>query len=450
MNSNKVHPDTGNDVVDTKCKQPAVQEISTRHDNSLTLCVSLSKEKVPSDFKGRATVLKQHKPTKLPEKQKSNHGYEAATIVKQDEEEAQKKELRTREIFATAGVIRRCMYTFIESAFFNGFILTIILLNTGILCALTFSEIQTRFGWYARVIDNVLMVIYFVECALKMFVWHWHFFKEQWNVIDFIIVLSNIADYLTQIILDNEVNILHFLVMFRAMRALRALRVLRTVRFLKNLQVIMNTCLQSVQSMGAIIMLISLFLYMFAVIGRGLYADVDPRRFGNLWTASYTLFQLLTLDDWFYIYSDAVEADPSSVHIIFYLITYIAVEYFIFLNLFVAVLVDNFQLTLQAASAREAERKLALEECESEFEEDETADKASSRASSYIDYDTGTIHKTLEDYYPSDKYSERERKYMGHFLMLLASIECNGHILRTQKDTLDKITDLARETIDDM
>ena len=53
---------------------------------------------------------------------------------------------------------------------------------------------------------------------------------------------------------------------------------------------------------------------MFAVIGRGLYADVDPKRFGTLGSAMFTLFQLLTLDDWFYIYSDAVAKDPSTVH----------------------------------------------------------------------------------------------------------------------------------------
>ena len=41
---------------------------------------------------------------------------------------------------------------------------------------------------------------------------------------------------------------------------------------------------------------------MFAVIGRGLYADSEPAKFGNLFRAVFTLFQLLTLDDWFEIY----------------------------------------------------------------------------------------------------------------------------------------------------
>ena len=43
---------------------------------------------------------------------------------------------------------------------------------------------------------------------------------------------------------------------------------------------------------------------IFAVIGRDLYGRVDPSRYGNLGRAVFTLFQLITLDDWFQMYSD--------------------------------------------------------------------------------------------------------------------------------------------------
>lgn len=45
-------------------------------------------------------------------------------------------------------------------------------------------------------------------------------------------------------------------------------------------------------------------LDIFAIIGRDLYGEADQIRFGNLGRASFTLFQLMTLDDWFYIYSN--------------------------------------------------------------------------------------------------------------------------------------------------
>ena len=52
---------------------------------------------------------------------------------------------------------------------------------------------------------------------------------------------------------------------------------------------------------------------MFAVIGRGLFYEVAPTRFGTLGKAFFTLFQLITLDDWFYMYSDVVAKSPGGI-----------------------------------------------------------------------------------------------------------------------------------------
>ena len=53
-------------------------------------------------------------------------------------------------------------------------------------------------------------------------------------------------------------------------------------------------------------------LDMFAVIGRELFSAVDPKRFGSLAKALVTLFQLITLDDWFYMYTDIINVDPGT------------------------------------------------------------------------------------------------------------------------------------------
>ena len=52
---------------------------------------------------------------------------------------------------------------------------------------------------------------------------------------------------------------------------------------------------------------------MFAVIGRGLFYEVAPARFGTLGKAFFTFFQLITLDDWFYMYSDVVARNPGGL-----------------------------------------------------------------------------------------------------------------------------------------
>ncbi|XP_071789884.1 cation channel sperm-associated protein 1-like [Asterias amurensis] len=384
----------------------------------------------------------------ISESLQSAHAFEAAGLNDKETREQLALELRKKKILNTAGTFRLHMYDLTESIAFNGLILGVILLNTGIMCALTYDMVAVRAGWHAVVLDHVFLVIYFIECVLKLYVWRLDYFREHWNIIDFTIVVVNLADFSISTLVGNDVNILHFIGIFRAMRALRALRVLRTVRFLKSLQVIMNTCLQSVQSMGAITMLISLFLYMFAVIGRGLYADVDPKRFGNLGSAMFTLFQLLTLDDWFYIYSDAVAKDPGYFHIIFFLVLYIALEYFIFLNLFVAVLVDNFQLTLEAAAAKEAERKEAVI-LEEEDPDDDHPHVQPALVDTVSSEDLFKTKKSFDDYYAQNEYSDIDRQYLAHCFRLLASLDYNGNLARNQQGTLDQILEVVQETTDD-
>ena len=55
--------------------------------------------------------------------------------------------------------------------------------------------------------------------------------------------------------------------------------------------------------MGAIIILMFTFLLMFAVLFRGMFSQTDPYHFGTMFRTIFTLFQLLTLDDWSFTYS---------------------------------------------------------------------------------------------------------------------------------------------------
>ena len=64
---------------------------------------------------------------------------------------------------------------------------------------------------------------------------------------------------------------------------------------------------------------VSFVVDIFAIIGRGLYGSVDPGRFGNLAKACFTLFQLITLDDWFYMYSDVRDRYPGKLICIMWL-----------------------------------------------------------------------------------------------------------------------------------
>lgn len=78
----------------------------------------------------------------------------------------------------------------------------------------------------------------------------------------------------------------------------------------------------------------SLFIFVFAVMGRGLFAEDAPNNFGELWLAFVTLFQLLTLDDWYQLLQGLQgQSSKSQYWLLFmYLFSYIVIENFVFLK----------------------------------------------------------------------------------------------------------------------
>lgn len=184
--------------------------------------------------------------------------------------------------------------------------------------------------------------------------------------------LLEYVEYIVQSAMVINPKILRVLKVFRAVRALRALRVLRTISFLKNLQVIVATLLSSIPAMGSIILLLFLVLCalplslaqsltrpppivltalphaidVYAIMGVYIFGPILPAKFGTIFGAVFTLFQLITLDDWFMVYNEIWEADGAAdnPHMAFwYFFSYIVSENFIFVNLFTAVIVSNLE-----------------------------------------------------------------------------------------------------------
>ena len=83
-----------------------------------------------------------------------------------------------------------------------------------------------------------------------------------------------------------------------------------------------------------------LLFYVFAVMGTKLYGDLMPEQFGTLGAAFFTLFQLMTLDDWANIVKPAMEASPFAM---LYFFPFIVVATFVVLNLFIGVIVESIQ-----------------------------------------------------------------------------------------------------------
>ena len=184
------------------------------------------------------------------------------------------------------GKIRRYIYDIVESKRFHTSMLLIILSNTALIGLQTVPSIQQKVGWYLSLFNIFYLAIYILEFILKFAALDLKYFTDRWNLFDFFIVLTSIFDFVWPLVMEDRLSIdadlFKIFRLLKSFRALRALRVIRTIQFLKNLQITVNAIIQSIPALGSIIMLISLVLYIFAIIGKGLYSAVDPVRFGNL------------------------------------------------------------------------------------------------------------------------------------------------------------------------
>ncbi|KAI8482635.1 Cation channel sperm-associated protein 1 [Branchiostoma belcheri] len=121
-------------------------------------------------------------------------------------------------------------------------------------------------------------------------------------------------------------------------------------------------------------------------------------------------------------------------------------EYFIFLNLFVAVLVDNFQLTLKEHAESRKHKRKHKHAADEDSDDDWYDDYESSSYDESEEEDVLHLHKkkTINSYYP-EGYTSREKELMTRSFQLLASLEYNNHILQNQMTTVDNFIDLVVE-----
>ena len=93
--------------------------------------------------------------------------------------------------------------TFVESGSFQAFILFVIVVNAIVLGLATSSNIMERMGGWISVTDKVCLYIFIAEMFLKLLVYRHRYFKDGWNVFDFLIIGISIPSLLGLDFLGN-------------------------------------------------------------------------------------------------------------------------------------------------------------------------------------------------------------------------------------------------------
>lgn len=226
-------------------------------------------------------------------------------------------------------------------------VMTLIFVNAIILGLETSQTAMASFGQTLEILGNIVLALFVLELTARILVHRRAFFRDPWSIFDFIVVAIALVP-------ATET--------FSVLRALRALRVLRLITAIPTLKAVVAGLLASLPGMGAIVFLIGLLYYVFAIIAIKLFGTDNPELFGTLGKSLYTLFTVMTLEGWTNDVAKPVMEHHPWAWIFFF--SYIIVTTFMVLNLFIGVVVNAMQTEAvkSEASEREAEREMIQEE----------------------------------------------------------------------------------------
>ena len=235
----------------------------------------------------------------------------------------------------------------VENKRFQQFIIWVIVVNAVTLGLETSAPVMREFGGLLHAADRVMLAIFTVELALRLYAFGWRFFRDSWNVFDFVIV---------------GISLIPATGPFSVLRALRVLRVLRLISAVPAMRRVVSGLLNAVPGMASIGALLGLVIYVAAVMATKLFGTISPEYFGDLGTTLFTLFQTMTGEAWPDIARDVMAAAPLAW--IFFVI-YILISSFAVLNLFIAVIVSGMEKTV-TNDLVEAEEQHAADQARSD------------------------------------------------------------------------------------
>ncbi|KFP13894.1 Voltage-dependent N-type calcium channel subunit alpha-1B, partial [Egretta garzetta] len=256
------------------------------------------------------------------------------------------------------------MWKFVVSPPFEYFIMVMIALNT-IVLMMKFYDAPEAYEEMLKCLNIVFTSMFSMECVLKIIAFGvLNYFRDAWNVFDFVTVLGSITDILVTEIADNFIN-LSFLRLFRAARLIKLLRQGYTIRIL------LWTFVQSFKALPYVCLLIAMLFFIYAIIGMQVFGNIalddetSINRHNNFRTflqALMLLFRSATGEAWHEIMLSCLSnrvCDPlsgltknecGSDFAYFYFVSFIFLCSFLMLNLFVAVIMDNFEYLTRDSS----------------------------------------------------------------------------------------------------
>ncbi|XP_051759696.1 voltage-dependent R-type calcium channel subunit alpha-1E isoform X5 [Ctenopharyngodon idella] len=266
------------------------------------------------------------------------------------------------------------LWHFVVSPLFEYTVLTMIALNTIVLMMKHHEPRPEGYDDVLKYLNTVFTVIFSVECVLKILAFGiMNYFRDTWNIFDFITVLGSITEIVVDKWHSGKSFNMGFLKLFRAARLIKLLRQGYTIRIL------LWTFVQSFKALPYVCLLIAMLFFIYAIIGMQVFGNIKlneksqinkHNNFNTFFGALMLLFRSATGESWQEIMLSCLgekecEIDNSiplnnstkgmkkecgTDFAYFYFVSFIFFSSFLMLNLFVAVIMDNFEYLTRDSS----------------------------------------------------------------------------------------------------
>ncbi|CAH1103425.1 unnamed protein product [Psylliodes chrysocephalus] len=259
------------------------------------------------------------------------------------------------------------VWWFVTSRPFEYAIFTLILTNT-ITLGMKFYHKPEEYLTYEKVLDYLNMIftaVFAMEFVFKLAAFRVkNYFGDAWNVFDFIIVLGSFVDIVYQ-----DVNPgLKFQLSGNFFRLFRVMRLIKLLNRGEGIRTLLWTFLKSFQALPYVALLIVMLFFIYAVIGMQMFGKIESNdlgssssitrnnNFGTFFQAVLVLFRSATGESWQEIMMDCADTPAAKCHsnvkkvanncgsVVAYpfFISFYVLCSFLIINLFVAVIMDNF------------------------------------------------------------------------------------------------------------
>ncbi|XP_070296196.1 cation channel sperm-associated protein 2 [Salvelinus sp. IW2-2015] len=243
----------------------------------------------------------------------------------------------------------------LESKIFMNIIVILIILNTIVLeiQAEVFDNMDPKLEIVKLVLEMLdwsILAIFFLEILLKWLDNFWNFWKSTWNIFDFAVTMLSVIPEIVKVFKGVDTDHLEIVALLKKFRILRSLKIISKFR---QIRLTVLAISKAFKAMIFIFLLLLVFAYIFAVVGVILFESytrsnveglVYNMNFKDIYNSFITLFILFTMDHWYALLADTRKVPELDKGICgLYIILWLLIGSFVFRNIFVGIMVNNFQ-----------------------------------------------------------------------------------------------------------